>query len=86
MHAKNTVPKTPKPQNPKTPKPHKLYIKLKMALEFTYWALTFICSIVNTGIQLNLIFSHEDLDDGYQEPYEISESLFKYTPYEVLLQ
>ena len=54
--------------------------------DFTYWIFTFMLSLVCFGIELFYMFSHEDLDDGYREPYEISEALFKYTPIEILCQ
>ena len=53
---------------------------------FIYWILCFVMSLTWMGIQLNWIFAHDDLDDGFQEPYELSEILFKYTPIEIILQ
>ncbi|CAI2383560.1 unnamed protein product [Moneuplotes crassus] len=38
------------------------------------------------GIQLHFVFSHDDLDDGFMEPYEVSETLQKYTSIEIILQ
>ena len=57
-----------------------------MVWVFLYWILWFWISLVCSGIQLNYIFAHEDLDEGFQEPYEISEALFKYIPIEIILQ
>ena len=55
-------------------------------IDLIYWMSSFWISLVCGGIQLHFIFLHEDLDEGYREPYEISDALYKFTPIEIFLQ
>ena len=55
-------------------------------LDFSYWIFTFMFSILWSGVELYFIFLHEDLDEGFREPFEVSEALFKYAPIEMVLQ
>ena len=55
-------------------------------IDLIYWLSSFWVSLVWWGIELHLTFLHEDMDEGYREPYEISYALFKFTPFEIFLQ